>query len=87
MPESKTAESSDAIGLLMHVPLRLSVELGTATMSVAEILKLGAGSVVELNRPIDRPVALLVNDRPIARGEIVAVEENFGLRITELLSV
>ena len=73
-----------SVGLLMHVPLRLSVELGTTTMSVAEILKLGAGSVVELDRPIDRPVTLLVNDQPIARGEIVAVEENFGLRITEL---
>ncbi|MBV9232868.1 MAG: FliM/FliN family flagellar motor switch protein, partial [Candidatus Eremiobacteraeota bacterium] len=42
------------------------------------------GSVVELDRSIDGPVTLLVNDRPIARGEIVAVEENFGLRITEL---
>jgi flagellar motor switch protein FliN len=72
------------IGLLMHVPLHLTVALGSARMSVAEILKLGTGSVVELDRQINHPVDLLANDRPIARGEIVAVGESFGLRITEL---
>jgi flagellar motor switch protein FliN len=76
----------DNLGLLMHVPLRLTVELGSAKMSVAEILKLGTGSVVELDRPANAPVELLVNDKPIARGEIVAVDESFGLRIVELLS-
>lgn len=74
-------------GLLLHVPLHLSVELGSCTMSLAEILKLGTGSVVELDRPANHPVSLLVNNRPIARGEIVAVEENFGLRITELFEL
>lgn len=72
------------MGVLMHIPLRLTVELGSATMSVAEILRLGSGSIVELDRAATHPVNLLVNDRPIARGEIVAIEENFGLRITEL---
>jgi flagellar motor switch protein FliN len=76
----------EGIGLLKHVPLRLTVELGSAKMPVAEILKLGTGSIVELDRSVDHPVDLLVNDRPIARGEIVAVGENFGLRITELLA-
>jgi flagellar motor switch protein FliN len=75
------------MGVLMHVPLRLTVELGSATMSVAEILRLGTGSIVELDRAANHPVNLLVNDRPIARGEIVAIEENFGLRITELFSL
>jgi flagellar motor switch protein FliN/FliY len=69
----------------MHVPLQLTVELGACRLSVAEILKLGTGSIVELDRAADAPVELLVNDCPIARGEIVAVQENFGLRITELL--
>jgi flagellar motor switch protein FliN len=77
----------DNIGLLMHVPLHLTVELGTATMSVAEILKLGTGSIVELDRAVNHPVDLLANDRPIARGEIVAIGESFGLRITELLAL
>ncbi|MBV9333519.1 MAG: flagellar motor switch protein FliN [Candidatus Eremiobacteraeota bacterium] len=73
--------------LLLHVPLRLSVVLGSRTMSIAEILKLGTGSVVELDRNVAHPVDLLVNDRLIARGEIVAIDEAFGLRITELLSL
>jgi flagellar motor switch protein FliN len=78
---------SASIGLLMHVPLRLTVELGSAKMSVAEILKLGTGSVVELDRAVDHPVDLLVNDKPIARGEIVAVDDSFALRITELIAL
>ena len=69
----------------MHVPLHLTVELGACKMSIAEVLKLGTGSIVELDRPVAHPVDLLVNERPIARGEIVAVDESFGLRITELM--
>ena len=78
---------TENIDLLMHVPLHLTVELGSCKMPVAEILKLGMGSIVELDRGADHPVDLLVNGRPIARGEIVAVEENFGLRIVELLAL
>ena len=71
---------------LLNVPLELTVELGSVSLPVAEILKLGTGSVVELDRPVSAPVDLLVNDRKIARGEIVAVDERFALRITELVS-
>ncbi|MGA8099034.1 MAG: flagellar motor switch protein FliN [Candidatus Cybelea sp.] len=78
---------SEKIGLLLHVPLHLTVELGSAKMSIAEILKLGTGSIVELDRAVSHPVDLLVNDRPIARGEIVAIDESFALRITELLAL
>lgn len=85
-PDSKRPDDSENIGLLMHVPLRLTVELGSASMPVAEILKLGEGSIVELDRAANAPVDLLVNHRPIARGEIVAVDESFGLRITELFA-
>jgi flagellar motor switch protein FliN/FliY len=81
------AAQADNLGLLMHVPLHLTVELGSCKMSVAEILKLGTGSVVELDRAANAPVELLVNNRPIARGEIVSVDESFGLRITELLTL
>jgi flagellar motor switch protein FliN/FliY len=83
---AKTAEPEN-FGLLLHVPLHLTVELGSCTMPVAEILKLGIGSVVELDRAANAPVELLVNSSPIARGEIVAVDESFGLRITELLTL
>jgi flagellar motor switch protein FliN/FliY len=85
--DSKMMSDSENIAVLMHIPLHLTVELGSCTMSVAEILKLGTGSIVELDRAANHPVNLLVNNRPIARGEIVAVEENFGLRITELLAL
>jgi flagellar motor switch protein FliN/FliY len=87
MSDPKRLEETENLDLLMNVPLELTVELGSARMSVAEILKLGAGSIVELDRAANTPVELLVNDRAIARGEIVAVEERFGLRITELLNV
>jgi len=85
--EPVKAAEAENLGLLMHVPLHLTVELGSCKMSVAEILKLGTGSVVELDRAANAPVDLLVNNRPIARGEIVAVDESFGLRITELLTL
>ena len=78
---------TENIGLLMHVPLHLTVALGSCTISVGEVLKLGTGSVLELDRSVNDPVDLLVNARPIARGEIVAVDESFGLRVTELLRI
>ncbi len=78
---------AENIGLLMRVPLRLTVEIGSCRMAVSEILKLGAGSVVELDRGAEEPVDLLVNGRRIARGEIVAVEERFALRVTEVLEL
>jgi flagellar motor switch protein FliN len=85
--DAKKPPEAANIGVLMQVPLRLTVELGSCSMSVAEILKLGSGSIVELDRPANAPVVLLVNTRPIARGEIVAVEENFGLRVTEVFGL
>ena len=84
--DSKKAQESRNFDLLMHVPLKLTAELGNCTMSVAEVLRLGAGSVVQLDRVAGGPIDLRVNDRAIARGEIVAVDDNFGLRITELLA-
>lgn len=85
--DSKRPAEFEHIGLLMHVPLHLTVELGSANLSVADVLKLGTGSIVELDRDVNHPVDLLANNRPIARGEIVALDERFGLRITELLAL
>jgi flagellar motor switch protein FliN len=84
---SKEPAEFENIGWLMNVPLHLTVELGSCKLSVAEVLKLGTGSIVELNRDVQHPVDLLVNGRPIARGEIVALSESFALRITELLAL
>ena len=81
-----TTNGADAMTFLLSVPLEVTVELGSVSLPVADILKLGTGSVVELDRPANAPVDLLVNDRKIARGEIVAVDDRFALRITELIS-
>jgi flagellar motor switch protein FliN/FliY len=73
------------LDLLMTVPLKITAELGTCKMLVEDILKLGTGSIVELDRLAGGPVDLLVNDRLVARGEVIAIDDNFGVRITELI--
>lgn len=79
----------DSVGtnldLLMGVSLRVSVELGRSKMSIAEILKLGPGSVIELDKLAGEPVDVLINDRLIARGEVVVIEDRFGVRITDVV--
>lgn len=73
------------LDLLMNVPLQVTAELGKCKLAVAEILKLGTGSIVELDRLAGGPVDLLVNNKLVARGEVVAIDENFGVRVTELI--
>lgn len=75
----------DKLHLLMDVPLRVSVELGRTRLSVREVLDLQEGSVVELHRAAGEPVDVYVNDRLVARGEVVVVDDCFAVRITELL--
>jgi flagellar motor switch protein FliN/FliY len=71
--------------LLMSVPLHVTAELGECRLTIEEVLRLGTGSIVDLNRAAGGPIDLLVNDKVVARGDIVAVGENFGVRITELV--
>ena len=78
-------EKERNLDLLLNVSLQVTAELGKCKMDVRDILKLGTGSVVELDRLAGGPVDLLVNDKLIARGEVVAIDENFGVRITELI--
>jgi flagellar motor switch protein FliN len=84
--DPKKVKDRGNLDVLLHVPLSITAELGTCKMSVSEVLKLGAGSIIELDRLAGGPVDLLVNNKLIARGEVVAVDENFGVRITELIS-
>src|SRR5271165_1337107 len=70
---------------LSEVAMELSVEIGRASMTVGETLDLRAGSIVTLDRLAGEPVDLLVNGTPIARGEVVVVDEQFGLRVTEIV--
>jgi flagellar motor switch protein FliN/FliY len=72
--------------LLLDVTLPISIELGRTLMSVQDILNLGPGSVVELNKLAGEPVDLLVNKKIVAKGEVVVIDENFGLRVTSLIS-
>lgn len=77
---------SQNIDILLDVKLPVAIELGRTEMSIRDILELGAGSVVELTKLAGEPVDLLVNNKIVARGEVVVVDENFGLRVTSLIS-
>ena len=70
---------------LHDVPVELAVESGRTRMTIREALALGPGSIVTLNRASGQPVDLLVNGKPIARGEVVVIDEEFGLRVTDVL--
>jgi flagellar motor switch protein FliN/FliY len=76
----------DDLQRLHDVPVELAVEIGRTRMTIGETLALGPGSIVSLNRLAGEPVDLLVNGRPIAHGEVVVVDEEFGLRVTEIVS-
>jgi flagellar motor switch protein FliN len=75
-----------SIDLLLDVMLKVNVELGRSTMSIKDILALGPGSVVELDRLAGEPVDVFLNGTLIARGEVVVVDEKFGVRVTEIVT-
>lgn len=79
-------QGSGNIGLLMDVTMHLTVELGRAQMTIREILGLGEGSIIELQKLAGEPVDLLVNDKLIAKGEVVVIDENFGVRVTDIIN-
>lgn len=81
-----TSTGNPQIDMLLDVTLQVSIELGRTEMSIKKILDLGPGSIIELNRMAGEPVDLLVNDKVIAKGEVVVVDENFGIRIVKLVS-
>lgn len=74
------------LDLILDIPLRVSVELGRTKMLVNDLLQLGQGSVIELNKLAGDPLEVLVNDKLIARGEVVVVNEKFGIRLTDIIS-
>jgi flagellar motor switch protein FliN/FliY len=74
------------IDILLDIPLEVSVELGRVRMYVKDVLELGTGSIVEIDKAAGEPVDVLVNGRLVAKGEVVVIEDNFGVRITEILT-
>jgi flagellar motor switch protein FliN len=83
-PSGSSSSEAD-MSRLSDIPMELSVEIGRTHMTVGETLELRVGSVVTLERLAGEPVDLLVNGTAIARGEVIVVEEQFGMRITEIL--
>ena len=74
-----------SIDIVMDVPVTLSLEVGRATMSVGELLELGQGAVVELDRAVGEPLDVMVNGALVAKGEIVLVNDKFGIRLTSII--
>ncbi|OQY10786.1 MAG: flagellar motor switch protein FliN [Fusobacteriia bacterium 4572_132] len=72
--------------MIMDIPLQVTVELGRTKMKIKEILDLGGGSIVELDRLAGEPVDIRVNGKMIAKGEVVVIDESFGVRITDIIS-
>lgn len=74
------------LDLILDIPLKVTVELGRTRMLVSDLLNLGQGSVIELAKLAGEPMEVLVNDKLVARGEAVVVNEKFGVRLTDIIS-
>ncbi len=85
-PGSATGSAPGSIDLLLDVELPVSVSFGRAQLMLKDVLKLTTGSIVELNRSLSEPVEVIVNNCVIARGEVVVVEGNYGIRIKQVVS-
>ncbi len=84
--ELRSGKSGQNLDMVMDIPITLSLELGHTRMSIRELLRLTQGSVVKLDRPGGDPLDILVNGCLVARGEVVVVNERFGVRITDIVS-
>jgi flagellar motor switch protein FliN/FliY len=80
-----TSDGSITLDSVSDVPVQISVVLGKTTMQVQQLLKLGRGAVVELDRKVGEPVDIFVNSRLVARGEVVVVEDKIGVTMTEII--
>jgi len=84
--EKAEAVSASGIDMILDIALPVTVELGRTKMLIRDILSLAPGSVIELDKLAGEPVDLLVNDKPIAKGEVVVIDENFGVRLTNIVN-
>lgn len=80
------APQVQSLDFILDIPLKVTAELGRAKMAIRDILQLAQGSVVELSKFAGEPLEVLVNDKLIARGEVVVVNEKFGIRLTDIIS-
>jgi flagellar motor switch protein FliN/FliY len=82
----KSASQKSNMDFILDIPLEISVELGRTTLMINDLLKLGQGSVVELSKIAGETLEVLANQRLIARGEVVVINEKYGIRLTEIIS-
>jgi flagellar motor switch protein FliN len=86
-PGGQTIQADQTnLGLLLDIPLKVTVELGRTQKTIKDILELSQGSIVELDKLAGEPVDILVNNKLIAKGEVVVIDENFGVRVTDIVS-
>ena len=81
-----SANTPENINLIMDVPLEVTVELGRTKKSIADILDFAPGTIIELDKIAGEPIDVLVNGKFVAKGEVVVIEESFGIRITEIIN-
>jgi flagellar motor switch protein FliN/FliY len=86
MPSRASPQETGNIGLIMDVSMEMTVELGRTRKLIKEILGMGEGTIIELDKLAGEPVDILVNHKLIAKGEVVVIDENFGVRVTEIVS-
>ncbi len=84
--DKSPAQMQRDMDFLLDIPLEITVELGRTRMFIKDLLQLGQGSVIELDKVAGEPMEILVNGKLIARGEVVVVNEKFGIRLTDIIS-
>lgn len=84
--EAASIDNNANLDVILNIPVEVSLELGRAKMDLRDLLQLGQGSVVELERMIDEPLDVLVNGTLVAHGEVVVVDNKFGIRLTDIVS-
>ena len=85
-PNTAGIPGGENIGIIMDVPLEVTVELGRTSNSISEILDFAPGTILELDKIAGEPVDVLVNGKFVAKGEVVVIEESFGVRVTEIIN-
>jgi flagellar motor switch protein FliN len=86
IPVTTTGGENKSLDLILDIPLTVAVELGRSKMLINDLLQLGQGSVIELTKLVGEPLEVLVNQKLVARGEVVVVNEKFGVRLTDIVS-
>jgi flagellar motor switch protein FliN len=84
--ETTSSGENKSLDLILDIPLTVTVELGRSKMLINDLLQLGQGSVIELKKLVGEPLEVLVNKKLVARGEVVVVNEKFGVRLTDIVS-